>query len=71
MLLSDIDSWNVGALQSIAFELGDELATIEGVASDLELISRLPTSMTSRTMKPAARSTVQLISSALFNATGR
>ena len=42
MLLSDIDSWNVGALQSIAFELGDELTTIEGVASDLELISRLP-----------------------------
>ncbi|MFC7674798.1 alpha/beta hydrolase [Mycolicibacterium sp. GCM10028919] len=42
MLLSDIDSWNVGALQSIAFELGDELRTIEGVASELELISRLP-----------------------------
>ena len=42
MLLSDIDSWNVGALQSIAFELGDELTNIEGVASDLELISRLP-----------------------------
>ena len=42
MLLSDIDSWNVRALQSIAFELGDELTTIEGVASDLELISRLP-----------------------------
>jgi hypothetical protein len=42
MLLSDIDSWNVGALGSIAFELGDELTTIEGVASDLELISRLP-----------------------------
>lgn len=42
MLLSDIDSWNVGALQSIAHELGDELTTIEGVASDLELISRLP-----------------------------
>ncbi|MGV0655388.1 alpha/beta hydrolase [Mycolicibacterium thermoresistibile] len=42
MLLSDIDSWNVGALQSIAVELGDELTTIEGVASDLELISRLP-----------------------------
>ena len=36
MLLSDIDLWNVGALQSIAFELGDELTTIEGVASDLE-----------------------------------
>ncbi|MCV7434915.1 alpha/beta hydrolase [Mycolicibacterium bacteremicum] len=42
MLLSDIESWNVGALQSIAHELGDELTTIEGVASDLELISRLP-----------------------------
>jgi hypothetical protein len=42
MLLSDIDSWNVGALQSIAFELGDELKTVEGVAADLELISRLP-----------------------------
>lgn len=42
MLLSDIDTWNVGALQSIAFELGGELTTIEGVASDLELISRLP-----------------------------
>lgn len=42
MLLSEIDAWNVGALQSIAFELGDELTTIEGVASDLELISRLP-----------------------------
>ena len=42
MLLSDIDTWNVGALQSIAFELGDELKTIEGVAGDLELISRLP-----------------------------
>ncbi|KUI35157.1 alpha/beta hydrolase [Mycobacterium sp. IS-1496] len=42
MLLSDIDSWNVGALHSIAFELGDELKTVEGVASDLELISRLP-----------------------------
>ncbi|BCI55750.1 hypothetical protein NIIDNTM18_50280 [Mycolicibacterium litorale] len=42
MLLSDIDSWNVGALHSIAFELGDELETVEGVASDLELISRLP-----------------------------
>jgi len=40
--LSDIDSWNVGALQSIAFELRDELRTIEGVATDLELISRLP-----------------------------
>ncbi|MCK0176264.1 alpha/beta hydrolase [Mycolicibacterium sp. F2034L] len=42
MQLSDIDSWNVGALQSIAFELGDELKTIEGVAADLDLISRLP-----------------------------
>ncbi|KUI05598.1 alpha/beta hydrolase [Mycobacterium sp. IS-3022] len=42
MLLSDIDTWNVGALRSIAFELGGELTTIEGVASDLELISRLP-----------------------------
>ena len=42
MLLSDIDTWNVGSLQSIAFELGGELSTIEGVASDLELISRLP-----------------------------
>jgi hypothetical protein len=42
MLLSDIDTWNVGALQSIAHELGGELTTIEGVASDLELISRLP-----------------------------
>lgn len=42
MQLSDIDSWNVGALQSIAFELRDELRTIEGVATDLELISRLP-----------------------------
>lgn len=42
MQLSDIDSWNVGALQSIAFELRDELTTIEGVATDLELISRLP-----------------------------
>ena len=42
MLLSDIDTWNVGALQSIAHELGGELATIEGVASDLEVISRLP-----------------------------
>ena len=42
MLLSDIDTWNVGALQSIAHELGGELKTIEGVASDLELISRLP-----------------------------
>lgn len=42
LLLSDIDSWNVSALQSIAVELGDELTTIEGVASDLELISRLP-----------------------------
>jgi len=42
MLLSDIDSWNVGALASIAFELGDELTTIEGIAADLELISRLP-----------------------------
>ncbi|WKG03270.1 hypothetical protein [Mycolicibacterium sp. HK-90] len=41
MQLSDIDSWNVGALQSIAFELRDELTTtIEGVATDLELISR-------------------------------
>ncbi|MDH6195285.1 hypothetical protein M2272_001925 [Mycobacterium frederiksbergense] len=40
--LSDIDSWSVGALQSIAFELGDELTTIEGVATDLDLISRLP-----------------------------
>ncbi|OBG18483.1 alpha/beta hydrolase [Mycolicibacterium celeriflavum] len=42
MLLSDIDTWNVGALRSIAFELGGELTTVEGVASDLELISRLP-----------------------------
>ena len=42
MLLGDIDSWNVGALHSIAFELGSELKTIDGVASDLELISRLP-----------------------------
>ncbi|MBY0290333.1 MAG: alpha/beta hydrolase family protein [Mycobacteriaceae bacterium] len=42
MLLSDIDTWNVGALQSIAHELGGELTTIEDVASDLELISRLP-----------------------------
>lgn len=42
MLLSDIESWNVGALKSIAFELGAELKTIVGVASDLELISRLP-----------------------------
>jgi hypothetical protein len=42
MLLSDIDTWNVGALRSIAHELGDELTTIEGVASGLELISRLP-----------------------------
>jgi hypothetical protein len=42
MLLSEIDTWNVGALQSIAHELGGELTTIEGVASDLELISRLP-----------------------------
>lgn len=42
MQLSDIDSWNVGALQSIAFELGDELKTVEGVAADLEVISRLP-----------------------------
>ncbi|KUH85835.1 MULTISPECIES: alpha/beta hydrolase [unclassified Mycobacterium] len=42
MLLSDIDTWNVGALRSIAFELGGELTTIEGVTSDLELISRLP-----------------------------
>lgn len=42
MQLSDIDSWNVGALQSIAFELGGELKTIEGVASDMEQISRLP-----------------------------
>jgi hypothetical protein len=42
MLLSDIDTWNVGALQSIAHELGGELKTIEEVASDLELISRLP-----------------------------
>lgn len=42
MLLSEIDTWNVGALQSIAYELGGELTTIEGVASDLELISRLP-----------------------------
>lgn len=30
MLLSDIDTWNVGALQSIAHELGGELTTIEG-----------------------------------------
>ena len=42
MLLSDIDTWNVGALQSIAHELGGELATIERVAFDLEVISRLP-----------------------------
>lgn len=42
MLLSDIDTWSVGALQSIAHELGGELTTIEGVASDLDLISRLP-----------------------------
>jgi hypothetical protein len=42
MLLSDIETWNVGALQSIAHELGGELKTIEDVASDLELISRLP-----------------------------
>ncbi len=42
MLLSDIDSWNVGALQSINFELGDELKTVEGIAADLDLISRLP-----------------------------
>ncbi len=42
MLLSDIDTWNVGALQSIAHELGGELKTIDDVASDLELISRLP-----------------------------
>lgn len=42
MLHSEIDMWNVGALQSIAYELGGELTTIEGVASDLELISRLP-----------------------------
>jgi hypothetical protein len=42
MLLSDIDTWNVGALQSIAHELSGELKTIEGVATDLELISRLP-----------------------------
>ena len=35
LLLSDVDTWNVGALQSIAFELGDELKTIEGVAGDL------------------------------------
>lgn len=31
-----------GALHSIAFELGDELKTVESVASDLDLISRLP-----------------------------
>lgn len=42
MLISDIDSWNVGAGHPIAFELGDELKTVEGVASDLELISQLP-----------------------------
>lgn len=42
MLLSDIDSWNVGALNSIATELAGELETVEGVASDLDLISRLP-----------------------------
>lgn len=42
MLLSDIDTWNVGALQSIARELGGELTTIEGIATDLDLISRLP-----------------------------
>ena len=42
MLLSEIESWNVGALKSIAFELGDELKTIENVATDLDLISRLP-----------------------------
>ncbi|MCZ8381867.1 alpha/beta hydrolase [Mycobacterium sp. CPCC 205372] len=42
MLLSDIDSWNVGALNSIATELAGELKTVEGVATDLDLISRLP-----------------------------
>ncbi|WP_193046837.1 alpha/beta hydrolase [Mycolicibacterium baixiangningiae] len=42
MQLSDIDTWNVGALQSISFELGAELENIEGVTSDLEMISRLP-----------------------------
>ncbi len=42
MQLSEIESWSVGALLSIAFELGDELKTIDGVADELELISRLP-----------------------------
>lgn len=45
MLLSDIDSWNVGALQSIAFELGDELKTVEGVAADLGQFGPDPTSL--------------------------
>ncbi|WP_029116220.1 alpha/beta hydrolase [Mycobacterium sp. URHB0044] len=42
MQLSEIESWSVGALLSIAFELGDELKTIDGVADELELISQLP-----------------------------
>ncbi|EKF21919.1 hypothetical protein C731_4096 [Mycolicibacterium hassiacum DSM 44199] len=43
MLLSDIESWNVGALPSIAAAFGGELSVIavgdRGVASDLELVS--------------------------------
>jgi hypothetical protein len=43
LLLSDIESWNVGALPSIAAAFGGELSVIavgdRGVASDLELVS--------------------------------
>ncbi len=42
MLLSEIRSWSVAALRSIAAELGDELRNIQAVVADLELISGLP-----------------------------
>lgn len=42
MLLSDIESWSVGALQAIASELAGELTTVESVAADLRVISALP-----------------------------
>lgn len=42
MLLSDIDDWNVAALNAISYELSGELKTVEQIVADLDVISRLP-----------------------------
>lgn len=42
MQLSEIESWDVAALNTISWELSGELHTIEHIVSDLDIVSQLP-----------------------------